>query len=835
MGGTRSDLRWVLRVLRRSPGFTLVAVLSLALGIGGNTAMFGVVRALLLTPLPVEAPDELVLVGWDHDGRPEIYQSGSTDYLDAETGARYRSNLSYPLYRALVESAPADTELFAFAFVRRASVALPGQPAFMAGGVLADGAYFSTLGVPMAMGRGIGPDDDRPGAPLVVVLNHAFWSRAFGADPEVLGRSLRINGQAAEIVGVTARSFKGLSLGGFFPQSDITLPLSAQPTALPNVGSDDPFFSEQLFWSRAMARVPRGPSRTGAEAQLQATLRNTASPLLASDGIMPGLRLIDGSQGAQSVRPQTARLLWLLLAVVGLVLLIACLNLASLMLARGVARQREMAVRRALGGGRRRLVQQAMTESLVLVAAGTLAGIALVYVSRGFLSGLLTGSLGAGAFGDLEMEAVLDPAVLVGTVALGVGATLLFGLFPALRLTALDPARWLKDRAAGAGSPRLTAGRVVIALQIGISVPLVLGAVLFLRTVSNLGAVELGFDPRGLVTFEVDPAFAGLDEEEHPRFYQELLAEISSVPGVEQATLLENIFLGGIVSNTSITVDDRRVTLYMNAVGPGAADVLGMTLLEGRMPGLQDVGDMPRVAAVNETAVREIFGGASPLGRTLSIPGREIQIVGVVKDTPYRNQRDPVPPTVFQSALQRLAWGGHNVVVRTNAPPGRLEPALREAIFRMHPDIPVPTLVTQTEIIRHTTARERVFTQLLTLFGGLALLLASIGLHGVTSYAVTRRTSEIGVRVAVGARPGQIIWMVLRQVVSLAGIGVVLGVPVALAAAPLVGSLLYGVAPTSAGSVTGAVAVLLGVAVLAGLVPALKAARMDAMEALRIE
>jgi len=836
MAGLGQDLRYVLRILRRSPGFTLVAVLSLAIGIGANTAMFGVVRTLLLTPLPVDRPEELQLLAWNRDGDYDINQYGSTDYHDPDTGASYRSNFSYPIYRALQSAAPAGVDVFAFAFLRGVSVAVADQPALFAGGAFADGAYFSALRPRMALGRGITPADDAPDAPLVAVLSHALWMRAFGGDPAVVGRSIRVNGVPAEVVGVTAQGFKGLSMGGFFPQTEITVPVAAQPRVYARIaGGESLFTSDRVFWLRLMARVDAATPRASALQPLATAMRTAPSPLVGGDGHLPELHFVEGAQGAQSVRESTARLLYFLLGVVGIVLLIACVNLASLMLARGVARQREMAVRRALGGGRGRLMRQLLLEALVLALAGTAAGLLLTFLGREALGGLLTGSLGSGAFGDLDMRVGLDPTVLGVSAGLAVTATLAFGLLPALRLSGMDPLGWLKQRGAGASNPKLSTGRALIAVQIAVSVPLVVGAVLFLRTVSNLSAVQLGFDPHDLVSFKVDPGFTQLPEEQYGRLYQELLARIQDVPGVRAVTLVENAPLSGIVSNSSMDVDGKRVSLYANGIGPAFLETMGARLVSGRMPGLQDGRNAPPVAVVNEKAVEEIFHGSSPIGNTLRWGGTDWQVVGVVNDMPYRNQRSGVPSTVYPSALQRTAYGGYHVFVRTDVPLARMEALLRDAVSQVDPDVPVPTIRAETEIIAQTGAKERVFTQLLTLFGGFALLLASIGLHGVTSYAVTRRTSEIGVRVAVGARPGQILWLVLRQVVALSLIGLGVGVPGALAAAPLVGSLLYGVAPTSASAITTAAAVMLVVAVAAGLLPALRASRVDALVALRTE
>lgn len=834
--GLATDLRYTLRVLAASPGFVLVAVLSLAIGVGANSAMFSVVRTLVLMPLPVEDPEELALLAWDRSGDFSISQIGSTSYRDPQSGANLRSNFSYPIYSALRQAMPEGSGLFAFAFLRGISVRVAGQPALLAGGALADGRYFSELRVKMALGRPFGEEDDQPGAPPVAVLSHSFWMRAFGGDPSAIGRTVRVNGIPVEVVGVTGRRFRGLSMGGFFPQTEITLPLQSQPRIYARLSPDRSLFAaDDVFWLRLMARVSSGIPRDRVERVLEATMRNQPSPLIAEDGHLPNLRLLSGAQGAQPVQEGPARLLYLLAGLVSIVLVIACVNLASLMLARRMSRQREVALRRALGSSRLRLARLVLLESLLLSAAGTAAGLLLMVAASGFLRRLVISSLGSGAFQNFDLEIALDPAVIATAAALGLVATAAFGLWPALRLTALEPTSWMNERGVGSSRSRLGLGSGLVALQIGVSFPLLMGAIFFLRTLDNLGAVELGFDPQGVVEFQVDPGYSRLSPDEYPRLYLELLDRLREIPGVRSATLMENALMSGIISNSSITLDGQRHMLYSNAVGPGFLETLGMRLLAGRVPGLQDNRDSPPVGAVNETAVKELFGGASPLGRTLRIGTREVRIIGVVNDTPYRRLRDPVPATLYDSALQRDGYGGHHLVLRASLPISRLEPLVREAVSQVDPDLPVPQMRSQTDHMAQTSARERIFTQLLTIFGGFALLLASIGLHGVTSHSVTRRTSEIGVRIAVGAKPGQILWLILRRVVAVTAAGLAFGLPLSWAASRTVGSLLYGVEPSDGLTIALSSLLLFAVALCAGLLPASKASSLDPIQALGTE
>lgn len=830
----RQDVTIALRSMRRSPGFTATALLSLALGVGATAAVFGAIANLLLDPLPVEQPDELAVVYWNRDADLQLRQLNSSGYTDPADGQRYQSNFSHPLFRAL-RDADTGADVFAFTYVRNASLRVGTEPPAVGGGLLVDGGYFVALRPRLILGRGLTEADDRADAPLVAVLSHGEWQRAFGGARDALGKTIRVNGVPATVVGVTAAEFEGVSRGGFFPRTEVTLPLSAQPLIAPQWSAEGGslFASENVFWLRLMARVPDAQDRAVASSRLAAALRRAPSPVNEGEGAPAMVLLAPGARGPEAPAADTARLLWILLGAVGLVLLIVCVNLASLMLARGVSRERDIAVRRALGSGRGRIMQHTLIEGLVLSVLGTALGLLLVVAGSGVLTGVLSAGLGGWGPGGVIVRPQLDWRVLTFALAACVLTTLVFSLAPALRMAAVDPGAFLKHRVAGASGPRLTVARLLVGLQIAISVPLVTGAVLLLRTFSNLNSVDVGFDPRGLVMFQLDPGYTRIPEEQYADLYRSALQRLQAIPGVQSATLIENPFMSGVMSNTRVGVGAEEYRVYMNAVGPDFIPTMGLRLIAGRMPQAHEDAESPRVAALNETAARRIFGAESPLGRVMKMGDDDVRVVGVVSDSRYERQRGDVRPILYDAALQRPGWGGHSVVLRSELPLARLEPEIRSAISALNPDLPVPDVRTQLMQMERLLSRERVFAQLLTGLGLFALLLASIGLHGVTAYAVSRRTSEIGVRVAFGARPRQVLWLVLRQVALLAVMGAALGVPAAIVAGPVLGSLLFGVEPTEPLVIAASVTVMMAVAITAGLLPARTAARLDPMTALR--
>jgi predicted permease len=745
----------------------------------------------------------------------------------------YQSNYSYRAYVTLASHVDPDTEIFGFNFVPNVVVSIDEQPSMVVGGAVADGRYFSVLRVSMALGRPITALDDQPGAPLVAVISHRFWRRAFGGDPSAVGRMVTVNGSRAEIVGVSAPMFTGLTKGGFFAQPDITLPLRSFPFVSGRMAMRDRLFTDEtIFWVRVMARVRHDAARDRLEQALTPLFRRHLPPAALEDARPPAIRLLPGGRGHEVVAADTRRMLLLLSGVSALVLLIACANLAGLILARGASRLRELNVRRALGAGRFELVRLVMVESLVLAFAGTTVGVIAAVWSRDGLAALFTAGAG-GAARPVPVDVTLDVPLLVAAAGAACVTAAVIAAIPALLLTR---SRVVGDLNARIGSaPRLGAGRVLMALQIGGSMPLVAGAALLLETMANLSAVELGFEARDVVIFRFDPAVADPDAARQVKISLDVLARLGAIPGVDAATIVENPLAGGLTSGTSIAVDGVSRRILMNAVGPGFIETMGMRLIGGRQIAASDVPGAARVAMVNESAVRIIFGGAWPVGRRIGFGRSEIEIVGVVSDTRYRDRRSDVEPILFDSALQRPGYGGHHLALRTAASPASLEVPIRQALASVNTRLPLPDLRTQTAEIAETSARERVFAQVLTVFSGFALLLAAIGLYGLTAYAVARRTAEIGLRVALGSRPAQVLWLFVRQVAWLTAAGLALGIPLALGAGRLVSAFLFGVSPDDAVSIGAAAFVLVLVSLAACVVPARRAATLDPLVALRAE
>jgi predicted permease len=836
------DLRYALRVLRRSPGFTAIAILSLALGIGANTAIFSVSWVLFSQPLAVRDPDSLLAITnrlTTPRGMRGMYQINGSSYRDPASGRNYRANFSFPAYLALRDAAGDAADVFAYTFVGEANITLEGWSTTGAA-ALVSGNYFRGAGAAIALGRGLTDEDDRPGA-SAAVISYRFWMSALGGDASVLGKSIRVNGVPFTIVGVSGPGFTGMSRGGFFPPMDITIPLRAQPAICPAWGppGESLFTSDTVFWIHLMARIRAGTPTPSLEAKLAATFAawmKASSVPSYQQATDVEVHLLPGGRGLDELSRRAAQPVRILTAVVAIVLLLACVNLANLMLARGVARAKEISIRLALGSGRGRLVRQALLESLVLSSAGAAVGLWIgVFGGRALLR-MLTASAG-----PVAMTLDVNWRVLALTALIACVATVLFGVLPATRLVRRDIIATMKSAvAAGAGAPRLRPATILMAAQVAVSVPLVAGAAIFLQTVHNLGRVDLGFNPDRLVTFHIDPSLSGYERTRVEQTYERILDRVRGTGGVSSATLVSEPLLAGISSNTTVTLaDGSKREVYFNRIGPDYFATLGIPVIAGRPVEARDRLEATRVVVINETAATALFGTEPPLGRRLRFFNSvEAEVAGVVRDTKYDSLRKSTVPTVFLPYLQTtvpLTLGPMYVVVRTAVAPAALTAALRGVVADIDRDVPVSRMKTQAEQIQETLGTELAFTRLLIAFGAFALFLACIGLHGLTAYAVARRTSEIGLRIALGAQRADVLWLILRQAVVVTAIGLAAGIPITIAGGKAVASLLYGVKPIDPVSLAAAAVVMSVVAGLAAYLPARRAARLEPLAALRVD
>ena len=831
--GLSLDFTAVLRVLRRSPGYAVIAILSLAIGIGANITIFSVVRQLLMMPLPVERPDDLRIVYWTprQDGPLGITNIAASSFRDA-SGTSYRSNFTYLQFTAMRRAVAGSADLAAYSFLARLTASAEGRPPVATSGMLASGNFFRTVRPPFALGRGLSTDDDAAGAPVVAVISHGLWTRLFDNDPRVLGKTLRVNDVAVEIVGVTAAAYRGLSQNGFIPTTDVTIALAKQPIISPEwSGATSLFSAPKAYWVRLIGRVTGGTDAATRDA-LQAALAS----LLVDGGIKPdiatkaSIAVFPGARGLDSLRQDPRLPLRILATVAGIVLFIACLNVAGLMLARGVSRQRELAVRRALGAGRARIMRELLLESILLSISGGLAGLLVALWMAPVLQSMLASGLGTSG-----VTISFDWPLVGATAAIACAAGILAGLLPALRFSRNTDAA-LRDRTGITGAPKLMIGRALLALQIGVSLPLVAGAGLFLRTLHNLGSVDLGFNPHDLVLFTIDPTMNGQTPERRTSVYPRLLERLEAIPGVISATLLQVALVSGSESETSLIIGGREANIFMNSVGPHYLETMGIPLAAGRPILASDSDRSPGVVILNQTAARQLFAGQSPIGAGVhmtysSASSRWSESPPIASTTvcATRSNRPCCCRTL------QMPSGSMTVAVRSSASPAALRASIEVAMREVDPSLPMTGYQTQLEQIDETIGKERVFTRLLTLFGGFALLLACVGLHGVTSYSVARRTSEIGIRLALGAQRSRVLWLVLRHVVILAAAGLAIGVSIAWLTGPVTSAFLFGLDARDPLTILAAAALMVAVAFVAALRPARRAARMEALAALRSE
>ncbi len=825
------DLRFGARMLRKNPLFTAVAVLSLALGIGANTAIFQLLDAVRLRTLPVKAPQELAEVR-----------------IADMTGARGNFSSQYsavtnPIWEQIKDQQQAFSGLCAWGAggfnLAQGGEVRPAQALWVSG------SFFNVLGIQPVLGRVFEAADDQRGCSAPgVVISYAFWQREYSGDAGVIGRKLTLSDQPFEIIGVTPANFFGLEVGRSF---DVALPICAEAITS---GKNHRLDSGTNWWLMITGRLKPGLSLEQATAQLQAispslfekTLPANYPPVSVNNYLGFKLEAVPAGGGYSAVREQYERSLWLLLAIAGLVLLIACANLANLLLARASVREREMAVRQALGAWRGRLIRQLLAESLLLAAVGAGLGALLAQgLSRFLVSFLSTG-------GDtIFLDLVVDWRVLGFTAGMAVLTCILFGLAPAIRATRIEPAAAMKAGGRGmtAGRERSSLRRALVVLQVALSLVLVAGAFLFTRSLNKLLMVDTGFRQEGILITRAGFGRLNLPPERRLAFRRELLDRIKAIPGVEAAADANLVPLSGSAMGNDIWLDggdaEQKMNTAFSRVGSDYFKTLRTPLLAGREFDERDTANATKVAVVNETFARQFLNGSNPIGQRFWIeatpndPETLYEIVGLVKDTKYQELREELAPIAFLASSQdpRPTPGGQ-FLIRSSLPQTEITAAVKHVLSEINPAINISFQGFKT-MIEASILRERLMATLSGFFGLLALLLVSIGLYGILSYSVASRTNEIGIRMALGAKTRDVLWLVLREALLLVLVGVAVGLPVVYFATRLTETLLYGLTPTDAVSLGLATLLMLAVALVAGYLPARRAARVDPMVALRYE
>jgi len=823
------DVRYGFRQLCKSPGFTAVAVLSLALGIGANTAIFSLINGILLKSLPVRNPHELRVINWTCDTThkwPNMRHRAGNDGR-TKSNKLYNGSFPYPAYLDFAEQAQGFSDIFAFSYTRGMTINAGGV-ATLANGQMVSGNFFESYGARVLIGRPITPEDDRPDAPPVAVLTYPLWQRVYGLDPHVIGRTLIVGNTGFTIIGVLPRHYVGPLAAE--RRTDFYAPLTAQPRLTP---PDRWLSSDNEWWVQMMGRLAPGVN----EAQVQTSLELLFSHFVSRSETeidRPGILLQEGRQGVLGERQQTAEPLWFLLPGVGLVLLIACTNLAGLLLARGAARQHEMAVRAAMGAGRWRLIRQSLTESMIL----SLGGVCLGLVFSSWIRAALTGFI-IDPSSNKYFNLRIDMNVLMFALAVGVTTALLSGLFPALRAGNTNPSAGLKD-SGSRGAPRLRLGKVLVTAQVGLSVVLVVFGGLFCRSLINLYRTDPGFDTENLLLVPINPLQSLSPSKGMEGFFYSVRQKIAGIPGVRSVALSNRILLTGPISHPDISIPGRpdakpRGSLQLT-VSDGYFATMGINLLNGRDFRAADTRrDSQGVAIINEEFVRLFFPEKDPLGQFITVDGDQCQIVGLCSNHSYRHLRFGISPTLYVPHNRRNRRLTMTYAIRSVLPPMSLIPAVRKAVADIDRNLPIEGITTQKLVLKKSLRFGRLFASLSGSLALLGLALSCIGLYGIMAYNVARRTGEVGIRMALGARPWDVAWPILREGLTLAAIGVAIGLPVALALVRLIRGIFYGIEPHDPFTMIGAAVLMIAVAALAAWIPARRAAKIDPMEALRYE
>ena len=839
------DLRYALRTMFKNRAVTIFAVLSLALGIGANTAIYSFMDAVLLKTLPVPEPEALVVMTWR--AKPFEFASGNENFvLHSISGHTYRGSdgsleariFPYPGFERLREvSEPYLSSVFTVFRGGRMNVLIDGQ-AELTDAQYVSGGFFQGVAIPPGAGRLFDEDDDRPNAEPVAVVSAGYAERRFGAIADAIGKPIRINNAAFTIIGVTPAGFEGVEPGA---AKNLYVPMRK----ISAVDGDGPSFSDpNYYWAEIMGRLRPGVSRAQANAALSAAFAQWVASTATTDierTNLPILTVGDAAGGLDTLRRRYQKPLLLLQAIVGLILAIACANTANLLLARSAARQREIAVRLSIGAGRFRLIRQLLTESLVLAIASGAAGVLLAFTGTRLLSALL-------ANGDdgLVLQAGVNWTVLVVTVALSMTCGLIFGLAPAIQATRPELVPALKDGSAlFAGKvsrhrlPRLKLQQGLVVAQIALLMLLLVGAGLFSRTLANLQAIPLGFNPENVLLFDINAPQAGYPEAGAAAYYAQLRDRFAEIPGVRAATLSHSSMLKAGRGHP-IRLDDKPLEgkYRLMQTGPGFFSTMQIPLLAGREIEARDRTAAVAPGVVSDLFARTYFPGQNPVGRRLTIGGgmpMAVEIVGVSAPAQYGPVKFTSPPVLYVSYAQVPPAAVQNMTfaLRTDRDPLSYVPAVRQIVHAADPRIPVTNFKTQAGELASTINQEILLARICDAFAIVALIIACVGLYGTMAYGVARRTREIGIRIAIGARRGSVIWMVMREVCVLAAVGLAISIPIARGLSTFVESFLFGMKPNDPQAIAVAITTLVGASLLAAYAPARKASRIDPATALR--
>jgi putative ABC transport system permease protein len=824
------DLRHAFRLLRLSPGFTTVAVLTLALGIGANAAIFQLIDSIRLRTIPVKNPQELGTV-----------RIADRHWGSGQFSGQY-SQLTFPMWEQIRKRQEGFSEIAAWTG-QQFNLATGGEVRY-AKGLRVTGDFFHVLGVEAILGRLLGPEDDQPGCGTSAAnISYAFWQRNFAGDPSVIGKRLTLDGNSFQILGVAPAGFHGISIGDTF---DVAVPVCVEPILSPR---NNRLTIRHAWWLASIGRLKPGWTIQRANAQMNAAtpaiLQETIPTTYDAEGAKKYLEyklgVFSASTGFSELREDSETPLWLLLGISGLVLLIACANLANLMLARAGARERQITIRRALGATRWRMIRELLSESLLLALAGSVSGLFLAFaVSRALVAFISTQQ------NHIFLDLGMDWRVLAFTTALAVLTTVSFGLAPAIRATRAEPATLLQSGSRGStgGRERFSLRRILVVSQVALSVVLLMGALLFVRSLRNLTTLNVGFQQTGILVTSVDFERLQIPEERFTEYKRDLVKQVQAIPGVESAAHAMLVPFGGSTWNDEVLTegsDDKKGVAWINYLGPGYFQTVGTPLLAGRDFDDRDTATSVKVAIVNQAFVQKILKGADPLGKRFRIhepPGKPrplYEIVGVTKDNKFQDMHEEFLPFMYFPATQQdKPSPDDQILIRSSLPLSSLMASMKQTIGDVNPGIDLDFKVFQTRI-HDSLLQDELMATLSGFFGFLAALLAAIGLYGVISYMVVQRTKEIGIRMAIGAERGDVLRLILREASLLTITGLVIGAGLALGAAQAAKSLLYGLKPRDPLTLIAAVVVLSAVAAFASFWPAYRASKLDPLIALRYE